>query len=300
MAIDAGLCTTVVCVHARNHASRSLLPKQGKGVTRTSGGGVRDGCEDFEEPYGVMGGPGTHAFAAARHMHEFGTTSRQLGAIAVTTRKHANLTPSATMYSKPMTIEDHQNSRFIVDPLRLNDCSLVSDGGAAFIVTSAERARNMKRKPVYIMGMGMNHPHASVNDAKTLTTLGGKVSSEIAYKMAGAGPKDMDFAQIYDCFTITTLITLEDYGFCKKGEGGAWVENGRIALGGELPVNTHGGLLSHSHLEGMTHVIEGVRQLRGNDVEPQRQIKDAEIGVVSGHGGYMSTHASLVLSKNPS
>jgi acetyl-CoA acetyltransferase len=243
-----------------------------------------------------MSGPGHHALAAARHMHEFGTTSRQLGAIAVATRKHANMNPAATMYSKPLTLEDHQKARWIVEPLRLPDCSLMTDGGAAFIVTSAERAMDLKQKPVYIMGMGMNHPHCSVMDAKTLTTLGGKVSSEIAYKMAGVGPKDMDFAQIYDCFTITTLITLEDYGFCPKGEGGRWVEGGRIEVGGELPVNTHGGLLSHAHLEGITHVTEAVKQLRGGNVEPARQVKDAKVGIVSGHGGYLSTHATLILS----
>jgi len=300
MAIDAGLATAVVCVHARNQASLHLLPKQGMGVTRAYHGGVRDGCEDFEDPYGVMSGPGHHSFAAARHMHEFGTTSKQLGAVAVATRKHANMNPSATMYSKKLTLEDHQKSRMIIEPLRLPDCSLMSDGGAAFVVTSAERARNLKKKPVYIMGMGNHQPFASVMDAETLTTLGGAVSSKMAYKMAGLGPKDMDFAQIYDCFTITTLITLEDYGFCKKGEGGAFVEGGRIEIGGELPVNTHGGLLSHAHLEGMTHVTEAVKQLRGGDVEPERQVKDAEVGVVSGHGGYASTHASLVLSNRPS
>lgn len=300
MAIEAGLATAVVCVHARNQNSLQHLPKQGIGVTRGTHGGVRDGAEDFEDPFGLMAGPGHHAMAASRHMYEYGTTSRQLGAIAVATRKHANLNPAATMHGKKMTIEDHQNSRFIVEPLRLMDCSLVSDGGAAFVVTSADRAKDLQQRPVYIMGMGNNHPHAQLVDAKSLTTLGGKVSSAMAYKMAGVGPSDMDFAQIYDCFTITTLITLEDYGFCPKGEGGRWVEGGRIEVqGGELPVNTHGGLLSHAHIEGMAHVTEAVRQLRGGDVEPERQVKDAEVGIVSGHGGNMSTHATLILANAP-
>ncbi|MBS1868433.1 MAG: thiolase family protein [Actinobacteria bacterium] len=296
MAIEAGLATTVMCVHGRNQASLHLLPKNGVGTTREANGGIRDGAEDYEQPYGFMVGPGHHAFAASRHMHEYGTTSEQLGAIAVSTRKHANLTPTATMYGRPMTLEDHQNSRFIVAPLRLMDCSLVSDGGGAFIVTSADRAKDLRKPPAYIMGFGSNNPHAQLVDAKTLTTLGGKVSSETAYKMAGVGPGDMDFAQIYDCFTITTLITLEDYGFCSKGDGGAWVQGGRIELGGELPVNTHGGLLSHGHLEGITHVNEAVRQLRGDDVEPERQVEGAEVGIVSGHGGNLSTHATLILS----
>ncbi|MGE3148397.1 MAG: thiolase family protein [Pseudorhodoplanes sp.] len=300
MAIEAGLATAVACVHARNQNSLRYLPLGGMGVTRATHGGVRDGAEDFEEPFGMASGPGTHAFVAARHMHEFGTTSEQLGAIAVTTRNHAAKNPGATMFGKPITLEDHQKSRWIVEPLRLLDCSLVTDGGAAFVVVSAERARDMKQKPVYIMGLGNHQPHAQLADAETLTTLGGKISSEMAYKMAGLGPKDMDFAQIYDCFTITTLVTLEDYGFCPKGEGGRWVGDGsRIRVDGELPVNTHGGLLSHGHLEGMTHITEAVKQLRGGQVVPELQIKDAEVGIVSGHGGNASTHATMILSKSP-
>lgn len=299
MAIDAGLATAVACVHARNSASQHLLPKGGMGCTRAYHGGVRDGADDFEDPFGLMAGPGTHAFLASRHMHEFGTTSEHLGHIAVAARKHANMNPSASMYSKKMTLEDHQKSRFVTEPLRLFDCSLVSDGGAAFIVVSAERARDLKKKPVYILGMGNHQPFSSLNDAQSLTTLGGKVSSDMAYRMAGLGPKDMNFAEIYDCFTITTLITLEDYGFCPKGEGGRWVQDGRIEIGGELPVNTHGGLLSHAHLEGAAHVTEAVKQLRGGEVEPPRQVRDAKVGIVSGHGGYASTHTTIILSNEP-
>jgi len=285
MAVDAGLAKVVVCVHARNQATKNTLPKRVE---------IRDGDEDFEEPYGLLGAVANHAFAASRHMYEYGTTSEQLGAIAVATRKHACLNANATM-RKPITLEDHQNSRWIVEPLRLLDCSLVSDGGGAFIVTSAERARSMKNRPVYILGMGTHSPHASLAEAPSVTTLGGKVSSQLAYEMAGLGPKDMDFAEIYDCFTITTLITLEDYGFCPKGEGGRWVEGGRIELGGELPVNTHGGLLSQAHIEGMLHVTEAVKQLQGGKVEPERQVKDAKVGIVSGHGGALVTHATLIL-----
>lgn len=291
MAIEAGLADTVVCVHARNQASKKLLPHRG--------GELRDGWEDFEEPYGHNLAIANHAFAASRHMHEFGTTSKQLGAIAMATRKHANMNPTATMYGRPMTIEDHQNSRWLVEPLRLLDCCLMSDGGGAFVVTSAERARDLRKKPVYILGMGANNPHSTIYEAPTLTTLGGKVSSETAYRMAGLTPKDIDFAEIYDCFTITTLITLEDYGFCPKGEGGRWVEGGRIEIGGELPVNTHGGLLSQAHIEGMLHITEAVKQLRGGEVEPERQVANAKAGIVSGHGGNLATHATLILGTEP-
>lgn len=285
MAIEAGLCDVVVCVHARNQATRHLLPKRSE---------IRDGSEDFEEPYGLLGAIANHALAATRHMHEYGTTSGQLGAIAVATRKHAVMNATAAM-RKPITLQDHQSSRWIVEPLHLLDCSLNSDGGGAFIVTSAERARSLRQRPVYLLGMGAYHPHSCLANAPTLTTLGGKKSSERAYRMAGLRPKDMDFAQIYDCFTITTLITLEDYGFCPKGEGGPWVEGGRIEIGGELPVNTHGGLLSQAHTEGMFHVTEAVKQLRGGQVEPERQVQGAKTGIVSGHAGSLHIHSTLIL-----
>jgi acetyl-CoA acetyltransferase len=210
-------------------------------------------------------------------------------------RKHAVLNPAATM-RQPITLADHQASRWVVKPLHLLDCSLISDGGGAFIVASAERARDLAKRPVYIAGMGQHHPRNSLMESDVLTTGGGKVSSERAYRMAGLAPRDMDFAEIYDCFTITVLVTLEDYGFCPKGEGGRWVQDGRIELGGELPVNTHGGLLSQAHIEGMFHITEAVKQLRGGEVEPERQVADAKLGIISGHGGGFATHSTLILS----
>ncbi|MBI2370787.1 MAG: thiolase family protein [Deltaproteobacteria bacterium] len=290
MAIDAGLCKTVVCVHARKQATRHQTPTRGQPL--------RDGEEDFEEPFGLYGAVVNHAMAARRHMFEYGTKSEDLAEIAVATRGHACLNPAATM-RKPITVADHQGSRWIVEPLRLLDCCLVSDGGGAVVVTSAARAKDLRRPAVYVLGFGQHHPHFSLLEARSLTTLGGKVSAERAFKMAGLRPSDMHFAEIYDCFTITTLITLEDYGFCKKGEGKDWVKNGRIALGGELPVNTHGGLLSQAHIEGMLHVTEAVRQLRWDDVEPERQAKECRYGVVSGHGAALSMHATLVLGREP-
>jgi len=286
MAIEAGLCETVVCVHARNMATHAELPNRGAEI--------RNGQEDFDEPYGLFGAVASHALIATRHMAQYGTTYEHLAAVAVAARKHARLTPNATR-REPMTIEDHLASRWIAEPLRLLDCSLVSDGGGAFIITSAERAQDFPHKPVYITGMGAYSPHASVAQADELSTLGGAKSSARAYRMAGITASDVDFAEIYDCFTITTLVTLEDYGFCAKGEGGAFVEDGGIELGGRLPVNTHGGLLSQAHIEGMLHITEAVKQLRGS-VEPERQVPHAEIGVVSGHGGIGSMHATLVLS----
>ena len=164
------------------------------------------------------------------------------------------------------------------------DCSLVSDGGGAFIVTSAERARDFRQKPIYILGAGTHNPMSNQAEAKTLTTLGGKESSKIAYKMAGLKPKDMDFAEIYDCFTFEVVQQLEETGFCARGEGGAFVEGGRIESGGALPVNTHGGLLSEAHVLGASHIVEAVRQLRGE--AGARQLARAEIGVVTGWGDF--------------
>lgn len=288
MAIEAGLATTVLCVHARKRATPDP----------TRGCPIRNGDEDWEEPWGFFGAVATHAFAARRHMYEYGTKSEDLAHIAVACRKHACLNQSATM-RKPMTVEDHQLSRMLVEPLRLFDCCLESDGGGALLVTSAERARDFPKPPVYVLGMGQNHPHFSLLDAPSLTTLGGKVSSETAYRMADLTPQDMDFAEIYDCFTITLLITLEDYGFCRKGEGKDFVKDGRIEIGGELPVNTHGGLLSQAHIEGMLHITEAAKQLRGGEVEPERQVAKARVGIVSGHGGSLSCHATLILGKEP-
>jgi acetyl-CoA acetyltransferase len=284
MAIDAGMATTVICVHARKRSTADPTP----------GYPIRRGDEHWEEPWGHFAAAGGHAFAAQRHMYEFGTTSEDLAHVAVSTRKHASLNKNATL-RKPITIEDHQQSRMIVAPLHLLDCSLESDGGGAVLVTSVERARDFPKRPVAILGMGQHHPHFGLLDAPTLTTLGGKKSSELAYRMAGLRPKDMNFAQIYDCFTITALITLEDYGFCKKGEGKDFVKNGRIGIGGELPLNTHGGLLSQAHLEGQLHITEAVKQLRGNEVEPERQVANAKVGIVSGHGGSLAMHATLIL-----
>jgi acetyl-CoA acetyltransferase len=284
MAINAGMANTVICVHARKRATPDPTP----------GYPIRMGDEAWEQPWGQFAAVATHAFAAQRHMYEYGTCSADLAEIAVSTRKHACLNKNATM-RKPITVADHQASRRIVDPLRLLDCSLESDGGGAVLVTSAERARDFPKPPVLILGMGQHHPHFSLMDAPSLTTLGGKKSSATAYRMSGLSPKEMDFAQIYDCFTITTLITLEDYGFCAKGEGKDFVKGGRIEVGGELPVNTHGGLLSQAHLEGMLHVTEAVKQLRGNEVEAERQVANARLGIVSGHGGNLCMHSTLIL-----
>jgi acetyl-CoA acetyltransferase len=286
MAILTGLCSTVVCVLGHKQATGRLEPRHGR---------LRDGNEDFEEPFGLLGAPAVHAAVAARHMHEFGTTNEQFAAVAVAMRRHASMNANAMM-KKPITIQDVLNSRWVVKPFHLLDCCLVSDGAGAVVITSADRARDFPKPPVYIFGFGEGHVDGPLQ-SPNLTTLGGRRASKMAYQMAGVQPKDMDFAQIYDCFTAIVIVTLEDYGFCPKGEGGAWVQNGRIEIGGDLPVNTHGGLLSQGHVEGMLHITEAVKQLRGQSVEPERQVKSANLGIISGHGASLSAHATLILGR---
>ncbi|QDX81210.1 transporter [Denitratisoma sp. DHT3] len=243
-------------------------------------------ARDYYMPFGLTAPPQWYALMARRHMHEYGTTHEQLGAVALAMRKHAQLNPTALMHGKPLTMADYLASPMIADPYRLLDCCVETDGAAAFIVTSVERARDLKQKPIYIMGAaaGQPYPADEITNRPEFHRTGLTNAAPEAFRMAGITPVDADFAQIYDCFTFEVIQQLEEAGFCKRGEGGAFVENGGIELGGRLPVNTHGGLLSHAHTLGIGHVVEAVRQLRGEAGE--RQVKGAEIGVVTGWGDF--------------
>ncbi|MBI4641645.1 MAG: thiolase family protein [Candidatus Tectomicrobia bacterium] len=282
-AIAAGLCDIVVCTTGQNE----LTTPREQGIRGWAAGG------EFTAPFGLFGQPANYALTARRHMVEYGTKSEQFGAIAVAMRKHASLTHNAMM-REPITLADHQESRMIADPFRLLDCCLVSDGGAAVVVTSADRAKDLRHPPVYISGVSIMHDFADLTDAASLTNMGAKESGRRAMEMAGVTPKEIDVAELYDNFTYTVLVTLEDYGFCEKGEGGAFVEGGRIELGGDLPVNTHGGLLSKAHF-GMLHITEAVMQLRGEC--GLRQVNNAEIAIVSGTGGVLSSHSTMILRR---
>jgi acetyl-CoA acetyltransferase len=237
---------------------------------------------EFEMPLGAIAPAQLYAPMARRHMELYGTTSRQLAEIAVTTRYHASLQTNATM-KNPITIEDHQASRMISDPLRLLDCSLESDGGAAVVISAPDRARDMAKRPILVMGAAEGHPDSpsAITQRPDLTTLGLAKAAPKAFKMAGVTHKDIDVAEVYDCFTYIVMCQLEDLGFCKKGEGGGFVQDGALGLNGRLPVNTHGGLLSQAHMAGMNHIVELTRQLRG---EADAQVPDAEIGLVTGYG----------------
>ena len=288
-AIATGVCNTVLITMADNMLSGLSRDKAIEAMSTA-------GHAQFERPYGPPI-PGFYALIAQAHMHAYGTTSEQLAAVSVACRKHASLNPAAQMRD-PITVDDVLNSKMIADPLHLLDCSVVSDGGAAIIMTAAERAKDFRPQPVYVLGIGEGHSHEHISQARSLTTSAAKEAGERTYAMAGLGPQDIDVAELYDCFTPVVLVELEDLGFCPKGEGGRFVENGRIELGGELPVNTHGGLMSHchpGHPGSMFSVTEAVAQLRGEG--GPRQVQDAEVALVHAQGGIMSTHCSMIVAK---
>ena len=287
MAVASGIATNVLCLTGWNGYSAMRTSALGRAVDTVSAMPMASPIaklRDFEMPYGVFVPAQWYSPMAMRHMHEYGTTSRQLGAVAVACRKHAQLNERAMMRGRPMTIEDHQNSRMIVTPFRLFDCCLESDGAAAVVVSSAQRAKDMKQRPVYIMGVAEGHPVPvdQIANREDMFQIGPSYAAPRAFAMAGVTTKDIDVAEIYDCFTWVVICQLEALGFCKRGEGGPFVEGGRIELGGELPINTHGGLLSQAHVLGMNHIVEAVRQLRGDAGEAQ--VKDAEIALVTGWG----------------
>ena len=253
--------------------------------------------EQFEPVFGLPTPVGAYALAAMRHMHDYGTTSEQLAEVAVATRKWAALNEKAMMRD-PITIKDVLTSRWVAEPLHLLDCCLVTDGGGALVVTSAERARNTAKAPVVVLGHGAAHTHNTIANMPDLATHQAAVSSgRNAFAMAGLTPADIDVAEIYDSFTITVVMTLEALGFCGRGEGGAFVSGQRTAPGGPFPMNTNGGGLSFCHpgMYGIFLLIEATRQLRGECGE--RQVEGARIALAHGTGGALSSGATVILGK---
>jgi acetyl-CoA acetyltransferase len=281
-AIEAGLCN--VAVIAYGSTQRSL------GRRATSAREVNP----YETPFKPFLPSSAYALAASRHMHEFGTTREQLAAVAVAAREWALLNPAA-WEKKPLTIADVLKARMISYPFTVRDICLVTDGGGAIVVTSAERARSLKKAPAYVLGCGQSVTHASISGMPNLTVTGARQSGEAAYRMARLGPGDVDVLELYDAFTLNTILFLEDLGFCPKGEGGQFVEGGRIAPKGSLPVNTNGGGLSYCHpgMYGLFLLIEAVRQLRGEC--GARQVPNCEVAIAHGNGGVLSSQATVVL-----
>jgi acetyl-CoA acetyltransferase len=295
LALSAGMANYVACVFADAPLS------EGRSAGAAYGGlgpAQPRGMASLPAAYGLFGANSAYALAASRHMALYGTTSEQLGAIAVSTRAWAAMNPRAQIRT-PITLEDYLLSPYIVEPLRLLDCCLVSNGGVAVIVTTAERAREMPQPPVYVWGMGQGHPGDTRRAGEAPETeTGARIARDTAFRMAGVDAGDIDLCEVYDCYTYTVLVTLEDYGFCAKGEGGPFVADGRLGPGGSLPTNTGGGQLSGYYMWGMTPVSEAVIQARGQGED--RQVPKHDVILVTGNGGVLSHHACLILSPHPS
>ncbi len=290
-AIHAGLCEVALITHGESGYSRIGMP--------ASRWGEDSNNSQFELPYGTMGPATGYGMMARRHMHVFGTTSEQLAEVAVATRKWASLNPKA-MYRDPITIDDVLASKVISWPFHLLDCCLVTDGGGAVVVTSAERARDLAKPPVYVLGTGECATHQMPSQLPSFEQWDAAIESgRRAFAMAGLGTDDIDVAQLYDAFTIVPMLALEALGFCGRGESGDFVAGQRTAPGGEFPMNTNGGGLSYTHtgMFGIFTIIEAVRQLRGECGE--RQVKNAATALCHGTGGQWSAAATLILATQP-
>ncbi len=290
MAVATGQAKAVVAFRAMNERSGRGTPRFGQASAAEGASGLHS----YQAPYGLFSPAQMVALAARRHMHLYGTESRHFGEIAVTCRHHANLNPNAMMYGRPMTIDDHQNSRMIASPLHLLDCCLETDGGAALVITTADRARDLKHPPTYISGIGFGAGHwnhrSIVKDMDSVHSESTVIAKHV-FRDAGITHQDIDVLFIYDHFTPLVLMAIEDYGFCKRGEGKDFVSNGRLRWpDGELPMNTSGGNLSEGYMHGMQNTIEAVRQLRG---VARCQVKNARHAFVSA-GNAVPTSAMIL------
>ena len=288
LALDAGICNAVLVCYGSTQRSatggRAAIAAARKAMDP----------QPYEHPYGPVAPAPSYALATARHMHQYGTTREQLADVAVAARKWAQLNPEAQMRD-PLSIADVIGARMVSDPLTVRDCCLVTDGAGAFILTRADRARGLAKPPVHVLGNATAIWHRQISSLPDLTVTAASESGARAFEMAGITAKDADVVELYDAFTINTILFLEDLGFCPKGEGGRFVADGAIAPGGRLPVNTNGGGLScvHPGMYGIFIMIEAVRQLRGECGD--RQVNDARIAVVNGNGGVLSSQSTAVL-----
>lgn len=285
MAVETGLCQVALIAYGSTQ--------------RTDAGALVSSSEPlpFEAPYGMLYPISAYALAAQRHMAEYGTTLEHLAWVAVQARQWALMNPVAFMRDKgPLSVADVLASPMISSPLHLLDCCLVTDGGGAVVVTTRERARDLPKTAVRILGAGESHSHRGILGMPDLTRTAARFSGRDAFAEAGLVTADIDFVELYDAFTINTILFLEDLGFCAKGEGGPFVANGRIGPGGLLPVNTNGGGLSYCHpgMYGIFPIIEAVRQIRGE--AGQRQLNKAQIGLVHGNGGTLSSQCTAILT----
>ncbi len=288
-AIQAGLCSVALITHGES--GRSRVGMGGWGSSKQMPGA------QFEEPYGVAGPPTRFTIPILRHMHEYGTTHEQLASVAVATRRWAEKNPRAMMRD-PITIEDVLNSRMIAYPVHLLECCLVTDGGGALVVVSAERAKDFPKKPVYVLGTGESSEHSMISQMHDFTeSRAFKVSGQLAFNEAKIERKDIDHAMFYDAFAHTPMFALEALGFVGKGESGPFFEEMRTAPGGDFPLNTNGGGLSYTHtgMYGMFAIQESVRQLRG---EAPAQLPDLRTSIAHGVGGMFHAAGTLILTND--
>jgi acetyl-CoA acetyltransferase len=286
-ALDAGLCNYVVLAYADNAMSggRSFAESDGDNAV-----------------FGHFGATGGYAMAARRAMHTFHTGPETWKEIAVGQRKWANLNPRAMMYNRSLTFEDYYKSKWVVEPFRVCDCCLISDGGRACVITSVERAKDLRHRPAVIMGVGQHSPSCYIDQSTYMAgPTGAKIAGEAAFRMAGITTGDVDACEIYDCFSYTVEITLQDYGFFGPGEGEEWFKGGTIAPGGRLPVNTSGGLLSEAYFMGLTPLTEGAMQIMGRcgdrQLGPKTNTKEPKIILCSDNGGILQSHSCAILRR---
>lgn len=299
-AINAGLCETVVCTTATRRERRTT-----EGPRRSASSGFagrridRTPSSEFETPYGAIGANYGYAMIANRYRYEYGVSPQQLAKIAVAQRYNACHNPDALFFGQPITVDDVLNSPVVVDPLHLLEIVMPVAGAAAVVVTSARKARKLRHAPAYILGAGECTTHKSITFAPSLTDSAVRASAARAFQMSGVRRKDIDVASVYDCYTITVLLTLEDAGFAKKGQGGAFVDTHNLQFDGDFPINPHGGQLSFGQAGtagGMSHVTEAARQLMRR--AHARQVRKCEYAFVNGNGGIMSDQVSLVLGRD--
>lgn len=287
-ALESGQCKAVLVCYGSTQRTST--------IGRAEIGNARRKLDPqpYESPYNPLNPLSSYAMVAARHMHQYGTRREHLAEVAVAARRWAQLNPEAAQRD-PLTIDDVLASRMVSDPFTVRDCCLVTDGAGAFVLVRSERAKDLKQKPVYVLGNSTAVWHRQISSMHDLTVTAAQQSGRLAFEMAGLTPKDVDVVELYDAFTINTILFLEDLGFCKKGEGGDFVSNGAIAPGGRLPVNTNGGGLSciHPGMYGIFIMIEAVRQLRASCGE--RQVDGAEVALVHGNGGTLSSQSTAIL-----
>ena len=282
LAIESGQCDVALIAYGSNQ--------------RTASGGLVSAMRPsvYDAPYKLARPVGAYALATSRYMHEYGLKREQLGEVALAARRWAQLNPNAFLRD-PLTMDDYLKARLVSDPISVRDCCLVTDGAAAVVMVSAARAKHLAKRPVYLLGAAAAADHRDITSMPDLTTTAAVSCGARAFAQAGVKPADIDVVEVYDAFTINTILFLEDLGFCKKGEGGAFVENGRIAPGGTLTVNTNGGGLScvHPGMYGLFTMVEATQQLMGQAGE--RQVKNAHLAVAHGNGGELSSQATLIL-----